>query len=394
MKKVAFVLPWFGEKIPGGAEMEARDLIKHLSQTEQKIEILTTCVKEFSSDWNVNYYKPGIYKEMEVVVRRFPVRKRDTKSFDSVNAKLMNGCKITLKEEEIFLKEMINSPELYQYIRNNKDEYLGFVYIPYMFGTTYFGIKECPEKSILIPCFHDEAYFYMNGFKELYSQVAAIVYNSEPEYRLANKYYNLTNAEQIVMGIGMDTDISGDERCFRDKFHVDEEYILYAGRKDAGKNVDTLIKYFIEYKKRTGKPTKLVLIGGGKIEIPDNMGNEIIDLGFVDIQDKYNAYSGALLLCQPSLNESFSLVIMESWLCGRPVLVHDKCEVTKNFVQESNGGLYFANYFEFEAAVEYILNNTVTAQRMGKNGCKYVKAKFDWGKIIERYIEVLKKVAG
>ena len=30
MKKLGFVIPWYGEKIPGGAEMELRSLVHHL----------------------------------------------------------------------------------------------------------------------------------------------------------------------------------------------------------------------------------------------------------------------------------------------------------------------------------------------------------------------------
>ena len=30
MKKLGFVIPWFGEKIPGGAEMELRGLTAHM----------------------------------------------------------------------------------------------------------------------------------------------------------------------------------------------------------------------------------------------------------------------------------------------------------------------------------------------------------------------------
>ena len=48
---------------------------------------------------------------------------------------------------------------------------------------------------------------------------------------------------------------------------------------------------------------------------------------------------------------------MESWLCERPVLVNSACKVTKNFAQESQGGLFFGNYFEFEGCVNYIMDN-------------------------------------
>ena len=287
---------------------------------------------------------------------------------------------------------MVNSPALYKYISEHKDEYTAFVYIPYMFGTTYFGIKACPEKAVMIPCFHDEAYVYMKIFRELYSQAAGMIFNARPELELTERVYDTENVEKIVMGIGMDVDLKTDPVAFRKKFGINEPFIIYAGRKDMGKNVHTLLKYFGEYKKRNPSDLKLVLIGGGKIDIPESAAKDVIDLGFVDIQDKYDACGAAEFLCQPSKNESFSLVIMESWLCGRPVLVHEHCEVTKNFVRESSGGLYFGDYFEFEGCLDYFLNNKDISAAMGLNGRQYVLRNFDWNIIIDRYREFFEKI--
>ncbi|MBR4320618.1 MAG: glycosyltransferase family 4 protein [Oscillospiraceae bacterium] len=385
MKKIAFVIPWYAEKIPGGAEMETREVTRHLHQAGLEIEILTTCVREFVSDWNENYYPEGLEYIQGIPVKRFPVRKRNTKAFDEVNLKLMNRIQPTPQEEEIFIREMINSPALYDYISANQEAYTAFVYIPYMFGTTYYGIKACPQKAVMIPCFHDEAYLYMQIYKDLYSQVAGMIFNARPELELTEKVYNTSQIEKIVMGIGMDVDLKTYPDEFRKKFHIREKFILYAGRKDSGKNVHTLLNYFGEFKKRNPSDLKLVLIGGGDIHIPESARKDTIDLGFVEIQDKYNAYGAAELLCQPSINEIFSLVIMESWLCHRPVLVHDKCAVTKNFVQESNGGLYFQDYFEFEGCLNYFLHHQEASAFMGENGRNYVLAHFDWNVITEKY---------
>ena len=392
MKKIAFVIPWYAEKIPGGAEMETREVTKHLREAGMNVEILTTCVKEFVSDWGVNYYPEGTETILGVPVRRFKVKKRDAKAFDEVNIKLMNGILISDEEEQVFINEMVNSPALYKYISEHKDEYTAFVYIPYMFGTTYFGIKACPEKAVMIPCFHDEAYVYMKIFRELYSQAAGMIFNARPELELTERVYNTENVEKIVMGIGMDVDLKTDPAAFRKKFGINEPFIIYAGRKDMGKNVHTLLKYFGEYKKRNPSDLKLVLIGGGEIDIPESAERDVIDLGFVDIQDKYDACGAAEFLCQPSKNESFSLVIMESWLCGRPVLVHEHCEVTKNFVRESSGGLYFGDYFEFEGCLDYFLNNKDISAAMGLNGRQYVLRNFDWNIIIDRYREFFEKI--
>jgi len=392
MNKIGFVIPWHGQNIPGGAEMALREVTEHLVKAGVNIEILATCVREFTADWNENYYKPGLTVENGIPVRRFKVRKRNAEAFDQVNQKLMSDQRITPSEEEVFIREIVNSTDLYKYISRHQAEYDLFVYIPYMFGTTYYGCKACPEKAVLIPCFHEEAYIYMNIFKDMFSKVRGMIFNAEPEKAIAERVYDLTNVETIVPGLGMNTGLKYDADRFRYKFDIMDDFILYAGRKDVGKNIYTLIRYFEQYKKRNSGTLKLVLIGGGKVNIPQSVQRDVIDLGFVDVQDKYDAYAAALTLCQPSKHESFSYVIMESWLCGRPVLVHEACDVTKNFAVESNGGFYFDNYFEFEAQVNYYLENPVIAARMGANGCEYVKQNFDWDVVMRKYIEFFERL--
>lgn len=393
MKKIAFVIPWYAETIPGGAEMELRGLTTHLHEAGVEVEILTTCVKEFASDWNIDYYQEGVEIIHDFKVRRFKVRMRDTEKFDRVNYKLMNNRKITVKEQDVYVKEMINSPDLYQYIAEHKDEYALFVFIPYMFGTTYYGLQVCPEKSVLIPCFHNEPYIYLDVYKPVFENVAGIIYHSQPEYQLANTVFDLKSVQQAVLGEGVYTDLLHNADAFRAKYKIDKPFLLYAGRKDEGKNVHTLLRYFNKYKKRVNNDLQLVLIGGGKISISKEIEDDVHDLGFLEIQDKYNAEAAALFLCQPSKNESFSLVIMESWLCGRPVLVHGDCDVTRNFVSESNGGLYFNNYFEFEGCVNYLLKHQDIAGQMGENGRNYVMSNFAWDIIVEKYLNFFAEIA-
>jgi glycosyltransferase involved in cell wall biosynthesis len=92
------------------------------------------------------------------------------------------------------------------------------------------------------------------------------------------------------------------------------------------------------------------------------------------------------------MHESFSYVIMESWLMERPVLVHQNCEVTKFFASDSNGGLYFHNYFEYEGCVNYFLKHPDAANQMGKQGRKYVLEHFTWNKVIKNYMNLFEQV--
>lgn len=385
--RIAFVIPWYGD-IPGGAETECRQTAEKLQMSGVDVEILTTCVKQFLSDWNTDYFTEGTYTENGITVRRFSVRKRDTRKFDAINFKLMHNCRLSPIEEQDFMENMINSDNLYSYIRDHGNDYDYFFFIPYMFGTTYYGSRICPERSILIPCLHDESYAYMDIFKNMFEDVKAVIYNSEPEKELANKIYDI-KGHQIVMGAGMDTDISYNARRFRDKYNIKNDFLLYAGRRDSGKNVSLLMEYFARYKESCGGDLKLVLIGKGELAIPKEHKHNILDLGFVSFQDKLDAYAAATLFCMPSTNESFSIVIMEAWLCGTPVLVHADCAVTKDHCIKSNGGLYFSNYDEFEECINYFLKNPEKHDLMAHNGKKYVIGNYSWETVVQKYKHLL-----
>ena len=387
MKKIGFVVPWHGQNIPGGAEMALRGVTEHLNKAGVDVEILTTCVKDFMSDWNTNFHKSGLTIENDIPVRRFKVRKRNVDAFNRVNIKLMNDERLRPEEEEVFCKEMINSPDKYKYMKRHQDEYHCFVGIPYMFGPVYYMCKYFPEKSVMIPCFHEEAYIYMDVFKKAFSNIRGMLFNAEPERALAERVYDISKQKLSAPGLGLDISLNYDVERFRAKFDIQDPFILYAGRKDVGKNIYTLIRYFQEYKKRNKNNLKLVLIGGGKVNIPRILKGEVYDLGFVSIQDKYDAYGAALTLCQPSKHESFSFVIMESWLCRRPVLVHSGCDVTKHFAVASQGGFYFDNYFEFQEQVNYLIDHPETADQMGNNGRKFVLENFDWDIVTKKYID-------
>lgn len=391
--KLGFVTPWFGFNIPGGAEAELRGLVTHLNKTDVEVEVLTTCVKDFNSNWNENFHPEGLVVENDLVIRRFKVDKRDKQKFDLVNLKLMKNIPLTAAEEEVYVDEMINSQALYDYLKDNQNSYDLFVFIPYMFGTTYNGIKINPKKSVLIPCFHDESYFYLDAFKELYSKLGGMIFHARPEQQLVLDNYPLeSNLQHAVLGEGVDTGFSHDEKRFKEKYNIKDPFILYAGRKEMGKRVHVLLRYFSEYHKRNKSNLKLVLIGGGNIKIPNDVKKHVHDLGFVDIQDKYDAYGAALCLCQPSNSESFSLVIMESWLASRPVIVSGGCPVTKNFAIESRGGLYFDGYFDFEGAVDYLLNNSEIADSMGNAGNQFVNDNFEWNVIVDKYTRFFQEI--
>lgn len=392
MKTIALICPWYGEHIKGGAEQECNYLAHSLQNVGQKIEVFTTCVKDASSNRGENTLKSGAYTESNILVRRFNVKKQNLDKFIPSNLKIYRNENFTEQDEFNYYSEDINSPEMYEFIKLHKDIYKAFVFIPYLYGITYNGSKVCPDKSILIPCLHDESYAYMNLTREMFESVKGIAYLSSPEKILANQLYNLKNIKNEVLGAGLDTDweCSCDAMRFRKKYGIFTDFILYAGRKDSGKKADELLSFFIKYKeKHIGSSLKLVFLGGGTLPIPDKFKSEIFDLGFVSVEDKHDAFAAATVFCNPSWFESFSIVIMESWVAKRPVIVSSHCEVTKNFCTETNGGFYYENYFAFEKAINIFMEHPEIANRMGKNGHEYVMKNFTHDIIAKKYIDFI-----
>lgn len=397
MKKVAFVIPWYGSDIRGGAETECNHLAHCLKEKGIQTEVFTTCVQDAAADRGKNTLKEGIRDEDGIPVRRFKVKTRDAARFNNANEKMYYNRPFTVEDEKSYFEEDINSPDMYRYIEENKDEYSFFIFIPYLYGPTYFGVSVVPEKAVLIPCFHDEGYVYMKLIKEMVEKVRGIVFLSEPERKLADKIFDLDKIKTETLGAYVESDWVNKARPeeFRKKYNIMDEFILYAGRKDAGKKADQLVAYFSSYKKMHPLDTrKLVLIGGGSINIPHDLKDEILDLGFVSAEDKYNAYSAAYLICNPSYFESFSIVIMEGWLAKKPVLVSAHCEVTTDFCKRSNGGLYYSDYAEFCGCLDYLVEKKENARIMGENGFEFVSNNFIKSVIAEKYTRFLEKLDG
>ena len=77
MKRVAFVIPWYGRELMGGAERLAYETATRLAARGLAIEVLTTRCAAFAADWSSNDLPAGVFEIDGVIVRRFSVDDRD-----------------------------------------------------------------------------------------------------------------------------------------------------------------------------------------------------------------------------------------------------------------------------------------------------------------------------
>lgn len=385
--KLAFVIPWFGFDISGGAEALCRSTALKLREAGLPVEVLTTCIKDFSSDWSKNYHSPGLETVQDLPIRRFRVERRDSGEYERINRRLMRRAAINPDDELTFIREMIHCDDLIDFLAAHEDQYV-FMYIPYMFTSTYRGTLACPDRSVLIPCLHEESYAYLGIYQPMFAQARGVIFLSRPERSLAQRLFAMRPDAPVLIGGGIGTDCHGRAARFKQTHGLDR-FLLYAGRKIEGKNIHLLVEYFCRFKETHPSDLQLVLIGEGAIDIPRGHESDVVDLGYLSRQDTADAYAAALCLCQPSVHESFSLVLMEAWSARTPVLVHEGCAVTRDHCLASNGGLYFSSFHDFVGCLELFLHQPEQARRLARNGRDYVQANYSWDRVVTKYRQAL-----
>jgi hypothetical protein len=167
---------------------------------------------------------------------------------------------------------------------------------------------------------------------------------------------------------------------------------VYVGRIDENKGCRELFNHFNSYLRQKAGKLTLVLIGNSILDIPQHP--RIRHLGFLDDTDKFDAIAGAELLIMPSFFESLSMVALEAWALGRPVLANAKCDVLKGQCIRSNAGLYYDSEAEFVETLRAIEFNKWIAGSLGKNGRQYYRDNYDWPVVERKYLDMLQRLAG
>lgn len=388
-EKIAFVVQRYGLEVNGGAELYCRQVAEKLSEYYE-VDVLTTCALDYMT-WK-NYYTEGKEVIKNVNVIRFKVDKeRNVNKFNKLSEKiLINPSKNTYEENMQWMDEQ--GPvchDLINYLGENKDDYKSVLFMTYLYWTTFFGLKICPKKSILIPTAHDEAPIYLDIFRENFKIPKFIAYNTIDEKQFVSEMFNNHFIKSDIFGIGVELPENIHHVDIRKKYSIDGEYILYVGRIDESKGCKELFDYYLTYIKETKRDIKLVLIGKAVMDIPKH--KNIIPIGFVSDEDKFNAIKQSKLVVISSKYESLSMILLESLKLNKPVVVNGNCSVLKTHCKRSNAGLYYENYYEFKEVLEFMMNNEKEYELIGNNGSKYVNNNYDWNVIINKFIIAIDK---
>src|SRR5690606_5836825 len=149
-----------------------------------------------------------------------------------------------------------------------------------------------PDRTLLMPCLHDEPEARLDIFGTLFSGARAVWFLSEPAQELARSLYQLPPRHR-VLGSGVHVPDRYDPDGFRERHGIDRRFVLYAGRRGGAKGWEWLLDTFAMAVERHGVDLRLVTMGTGEVRPPAAVAGRVIDLGFLPEAERDDAFAAA-----------------------------------------------------------------------------------------------------
>ena len=385
--KLAVVVQRYGADISGGAELHARYIAEHLAR-HAEVEVLTTCARDYVS-WK-NELPAGEDKVNGVRVRRFPVAKpRNTDDFGRRSRVVFEQPHSIADEVKWLQSEGPASTALVQHVAANAGGFDFFLFFSYRYYHAWHGIRAVPSRAILVPTAERDSAIGLGIFQATFRAARALMYNSFEERALI-QHVSKRQGPGVVVGVGSAIPERTQPWRFRKKFQITKPFAVYIGRIDENKGCPEMFSHFERYAVMYPHGLDLVLIGSSVLTLPKHP--RIRHVGFLSDEDKFDGLAAADALIMPSRFESLSMVALEAWALGKPVLANGHCDVLRGQVIRSNAGLYYETFEEFAEALYALEAAGPLGGVLGRNGREFFRQHYAWPVIERKYLDMFERL--
>lgn len=386
--KLAIVVQRYGADINGGAELHARYVAERLAK-HAEVQVLTTCARDYIT-WK-NELPAGEETVNGIKVLRFPVSApRNPDDFGRRSALVFDRTHSMADELAWLESEGPTSKALIKHIGRVQHDVDFFVFFSARYYHVWHGVRAVADKSVLVPTAEREPSIGAAIFGPVFRGVRAIMYNSLEERAMIQAVANNRQVPGVVVGIGSNIPDRVQPWRAKRKFNLKRPYALYIGRIDENKGCAELFEYFQRYSTMYPDGLDLVLAGSAVLPVPKHP--RIKHLGYVSDEDKFDALGGADFLVMPSPYESLSMVALEAWALGKPVLANGTCDVLRGQAMRSNAGLYYEGFEEFAETMYALEAAGPLNQVLGRNGREFFKRHYAWPVIERKYLEMFERL--
>ncbi len=180
----------------------------------------------------------------------------------------------------------------------------------------------------------------------------------------------------------------------RDLAPPDTNVVLFAGRLEYEKGVQTVLDALHDLRERVG-PTEFLIAGVGTYS--DELRRKVDELGlqehvrftgFLEDHELRLHYAAADVAVAPSIYEPFGLVAVEAMACGTPVVVGDTGGLRE--VVSGGHGLTFTpqDAEHLTDVLARVLSDGQLAAELTARGRERILARYDWAEVARATVEV------
>jgi glycosyltransferase involved in cell wall biosynthesis len=170
--------------------------------------------------------------------------------------------------------------------------------------------------------------------------------------------------------------------------------VAYVGRVKKYKSIDHFVQAVAEIKKKRDIDAVIVGDGDAKGELTALVNKMKIDIrftGFVSEVKKYEIYSNARLIVQPSVKEGWGLTAIEAQSCGTPVVCADSPGLREVVVDGKTGFLYkYGDISAFASRITELMDDDVKWGKSSKAALEWA-GKFSWDSAADKLEGVLQQ---
>jgi glycosyltransferase involved in cell wall biosynthesis len=170
--------------------------------------------------------------------------------------------------------------------------------------------------------------------------------------------------------------------------------VLFCGRMSIQKGPDLLIEAIPQIL-RNRTDMKFIFMGEGYMRSQCerrardlNVGDACRFLGYTSPSTKEELMNACDLICIPSRNEPFGVVVLEAWDACKPVVATEAVSIIKNF---EDGLLAYIQPESIAWCINRLLKNPEEMRKLGQAGRSRIDAEFSWDRISRRTEEVYSK---
>ena len=408
--KVAHVIQRYWPCV-GGAERYFQELSERLASDGHQVTVYTTDIWDLEGFWARGKARVSSKEEEhnEVLIRRFPVRHLP---FSTLAFPLLRRLIALLSDLSIvpvgmlsrlsaltpwvpgFDGELQRTEERYDLIHATCIPFDTLIHAAWRMAQ----VQDVP--FVMTPLVHvaelgcrqvSKYYSMRHQIQMMHASDAVVVQTKLEGAYLAGRGMPQERIIQIGMGVNPDELVGGDGRRFRQKHAIESPIVFCIGTAAYDKGTHHLVEAM---RRLWQEGHQAVLVLAGQImdhfrsyfdALPSGDRRRCRLLGVIGEEEKKDLLAAGDVFAMPSRTDSFGIVFLEAWTCGKPV-IGAQAGGPQEIIEHRGDGLLvpFGDTEALAREIARLLNDHDLAHRLGMVGRRKTLEHYTWDRVYAR----------